>query len=297
MDLWRALKGKLRFSERLSAHTSFKIGGRASVLFEPKDVKDLKRCLQGLKKYKIPYFLIGNGTNLLIKDCGFDGMVIKLCSPAFKRISRKGNIITVASGASIQSLLKYLSRTRLSGYEFLAGIPGTIAGALAMNAGTIIEGKKKNIGDIAYKLKVLNKRGEIKDLSKRECGFAYRKSSLDKYIVLKAELKLSKVNVVTKNRINSLLLYRKEHQDYSKPNAGCIFKNPSRHVSAGKLIEDCGLKGLRYGGAMISNKHANFILNFNRATANDVIKLINIAKRRVKNRFGVTLKEEIKIVS
>ena len=297
MDWCRDLKGKLRFDEPLSKHTSFKIGGRASVLFEPRDMQDLCFCFKRLKNNKTPYFLVGNGTNLLIKDSGFQGMAIKLCSAYFKKIDKKEGIITVGSGVGIQSLIRYLSKTGLVGYEFLAGIPGSIGGALVMNAGTVVAGERKSIADIVFKVKVLKKNGRVVNLHKRDCGFAYRKSNLDKYIIIEVQLKLKKAAKRLKSGIRNLLAYRRDTQDYSRPNAGCIFKNPSGDVSAGELIEDCGLKGLRYGGAMISNKHANFILNFNRASADDVIKLIEIAKKMVKNRFGINLKEEIKIVS
>jgi UDP-N-acetylmuramate dehydrogenase len=297
MDWCRDLKGKLRFDEPLSKHTSFKIGGQASILFEPKNIDDLCNCFRRLRSDRAPYLLIGNGTNLLIKDSGFKGMVIKLCSSPFKKISRERDIITVGSGVGIQSLIKYLSKTKLMGYEFLAGIPGSIAGALVMNAGTVAGGERKNIADITRNVKVLSKTGKIVNLPKKDCGFGYRKSNLTKYIILEAQLKLKRANKSSRSDIKNLLSYRKDTQDYSRPNAGCIFKNPSRNVSAGELIEDCGLKGLRYGGAMISNKHANFILNFNRASADDVIKLIEIAKKMVRNRFGINLEEEIKIVS
>lgn len=297
MDWSKILKGKLKFKEPLSKHTSFKIGGRAAIFFEPKDTADLSICLRNLKKFKMPYFLIGNGTNFLIKDSDFKGMVIRLSAPFFKNIDISSNIVTVGSGLSLQSLINYLSKTKLVGYEFLAGIPGSVAGALAMNAGATIENRRHDIEDIIYKVKVMSRDGKILNLSKKECGFSYRKSKLNRYIILEAQIKLKKGNSLTKKRIiKKILSYRRLHQDYSFPNAGCIFRNPSPSLSAGKLIERCSLKGFRYGGAMISCKHANFILNFNRATANDVIKLIDIAKKNVWNRFKISLKEEIRIV-
>jgi len=296
MHWWKGLKGKLRFNEPLSRHTSFKIGGSASYFFEPKDVRDLLDCLKKIKKLKIPYLLIGSGTNLLISDKGFKGVVINLSSKPFKYLRRKNNIITISSGATIQNLVNKLSKTRLGGYEFLAGIPGSIAGALVMNAGTTFENKRQNIGDITHKVKIINNKGKIVNLSRSECGFGYRKSNLHRYVIIEAQLKLNNSRAGVTNRINDFLSYRKEHHDYSRPNAGCIFKNPSRKISAGKLIEECGFKGSRIGGAMVSKKHANFILNFNRATADDVVKLMNTIKKRVRNRFRVALKEEIKIV-
>ncbi|MFH1621883.1 MAG: UDP-N-acetylmuramate dehydrogenase [Candidatus Omnitrophota bacterium] len=291
------LKGKIKHNEPLNNHTSFKIGGRAAILFEPKDTEDLIDCLKKLKKRKIRYFVIGNGTNVLIGDSGFNGVVIKLSSKFFRKISKNGKIVTAGAGVNLGDLIKYLSKTKFSGYESLVGIPGSLAGALVMNAGIIKHKQRKCISDIVYKVKVLDKNCKVKFLTRRDCGFNYRRSGLGKYIILEAHLKFKKdKDKGFENRIKNFLVYRSIHHDYSKPNAGCIFKNPSKQISAGKLIEDCGFKGFSIGGAMVSKRHANFILNFNRATANDVIKLINRIKRRVKDKFGIKLKEEIKIV-
>lgn len=297
MNLFANLKGKIRFKHPLSAHTSFKIGGAASVFFEPEDERDLINCLEVIKKNKIPYFVIGNGTNLLIKDEGFNGIVIKLSSSFFKQITVKNNILTVGAGLNISELLKFLLNTDFSGYEFLAGIPGTIGGALITNAGIIVDRQRKSIGDIIYRIKVLTKKGDFIELPKEDANFGYRKSNLGKYIILEVQVKLNKSKKSeTVNRIKDFLSYRKVNHDYSKPNAGCIFRNPSIILSAGALIDRCGLKGMHFGGAMISRKHANFILNFNRATAKDVLGLVNLVKKRVKGNFGIQLREEIKIV-
>lgn len=297
MKWLKTLKGRLRFNEPLSKHTSFRIGGSASILFEPKDTFDLINCLRKAKQRKIPYFVIGNGTNLLIRENGFSGIVIKLNSLFFKQINLKGNILNVGSGVGINDLIEYLSKTKLSGYEFLAGVPGSIGGALVMNAGITINQKRYNISQLVNKIKVLDRRGKIINLHKKAVKFGYRRSNLNKYIILQAQFKLNKDDVINKeNRIKNLLSHRISRLDYSKPNIGCIFKNPSANLSAGALIDRCGLKGLRYGGAMISKKHANFILNFNQASADDVINLINIVKKKVQDEFGIKLREEIKIV-
>ena len=292
------LKGRIRLDEPLSKYTSFKIGGNASILFEPKDTCDLIKCLREAKRIKIPYFVIGIGTNLLINDSGFKGIVIRLTSPFFKHISTRGNMLSIGAGVSIKNLIQYLSKTKFSGYEFLVGIPGSIGGALAMNAGVTINSKRWNIGDIVHRIKAINRKGQIVNLSREEFKFSYRKLDLNRFIIIQVHLKLNMdKRAKIKNRIKDFLSYRNKRQDFSRPSAGCIFKNPSIHLSAGALIDRCGLKGRRCGGAMISNKHANFILNFNRATANDVIKLIKIVKKKVRNSFDIKLKEEIKIVS
>jgi len=296
MNWSKSLKGKVRFKEPLSRHTSFKIGGSASLLIEPKDLDDLTNCLSNLKKDKIPYFIIGNGTNLLINDKGFRGAVIKLDLPYFRNIKIKDNIVSVGAGVSLPVLLKFLNEEKFIGLEFLAGIPGSVGGALVMNAGVTINKKRISIGDVVSKIMVLDKNGKKVLLNKKDAKFKYRGSNLDRYIVLGAQLKLLKDKTKLNNRVKDYVSHRKDRVDYSKPNAGCVFKNPSLYLSAGALIDRCGLKGKRIGGAMVSNKHANFILNFNRATAKDVIQLVKFIKNRVRNKFGINLKEEIRIV-
>lgn len=298
MKLSENLRGKIRFNEPLRRHTSFKIGGNSNIWFEPKDTRDLINCLITINQAKMAYFVIGNGTNILADDDGFNGMVIRLNASSFKQISIKKDILSVGAGLHLSDLVNFLENRDLTGYEFLAGIPGTIGGALTMNAGIANAGKRYNISDIVYKLKVINQKAEVLNLLKSDISFGYRNSDLDKYIILEAELKLKNGNKLdAKDRIRSFLLSRKRRQDYSRPSAGCIFKNPSAHLSAGQLIDRCGLKGRRFGGAMISERHANFILNFNKATFNDIMQLVRIAKRKVKDNFGIELKEEIKIVS
>ncbi|MDD5292324.1 MAG: UDP-N-acetylmuramate dehydrogenase [Candidatus Omnitrophica bacterium] len=296
---WSArLKGKLKFKEPLKKYSNFKIGGEASVLFEPQNTNDLINCLVYAKKNKIPYFVIGNGTNVLISDKGFKGVVIRLASPYFKRISIKNNIVTAGAGLGIKDLIRRLLETNLSGYEFLTGIPASIGGALVMNAGVTKEGKRFSICDIVYKVKVLNKKGKVFNIARDKIKFNYRRSGLDKYIVLGAQLKLNKGKKSDiEKRIKDYLCLRRQRQDYSKPNIGCIFRNPSVYLSAGMLIDKCGFKGRHCGGAMVSKKHANFILNFNRAKASDVIKLMETIKKKVRNNFDISLREEIKLVS
>ena len=292
------LKGRVRLKEPLNKYTSLKIGGPTSFFFEPRDVGDLKQCLRESKRNKIPCFAIGRGTNLLIDDSGFNGIVIKLTSPFFRRLSLNNNILTIGAGASVNGLVQYLSKTKLSGYEFLTGIPGSIGGALMMNAGVTVDSKRWNVGDLVYKIKVINKKGKILNLTRKDFKFGYRKSNLNRYIIIQAQLKLNTDKMTKQTKIiKDFISYRNKRLDFSKPSAGSIFRNPSIYLSAGSLIDRCGLKGRRCGGAMISKKHANFILNFNRATANDVVKLIEIVKKKVKKSFGIELKEEIRIVS
>lgn len=291
MNWWKNLKGTVRTQEPLRKHTTFKIGGRAKFFIEPKDISDLKLLLTSAKKYKIPIFVIGMGSNVLISDKGLKAIVVHLDSPYFKKASCKRNSLEVGVGLKLRQLVQTARMRSLSGVEFLTGIPGTVGGALVMNAGAW----GKNIGDLVVKTSVMDYNGNIKTLSKKDIKFEYRSSSLKKYIILSARLKLAKKNKEEiKENIKKYLKLRFNSQDNSLPNAGCIFRNPSGTL-AGMLIDQCGLKGEKEGGACVSRKHANFILNRKDARAGDVLKLMDLIKRRVRNRFNVVLEPEIKI--
>lgn len=286
-----SLKGKVRFKEPLKKYTTFEIGGPAKFFVEPHDFADLKLAVTSAKKYKIPIFLLGAGSNILVSDDGVDGMIIRLSSPIFKEISNHKNSLVVGSGLSLRQLVREASNQSLSGVEFLAGIPGTVGGALAMNAGAW----GKNISDLVEKIKVMDYNGNIKILSKKEIKFEYRKSSLEKYIILNARIKLYKKNKKEiRDDMKRYLFYRINTQDNSFPNAGCIFKNPPDEVAA-RLIDSCSLKGKSQGGAFVSLRHANFILNQKNAKASDVLKLMDLIKKSVKQKFNISLEPEIKI--
>lgn len=287
----RNLKAKIRLEEPLKKHTTFKIGGPARFFIEPHDIADLKLLITSAKKYKIPILVIGSGSNILISDKGVAGMVLKLNSSSFRRVFIKCNCLEAGSGATLRQLIQVASERALSGAQFLAGIPGTVGGALAMNAGAW----GKNIGDLVQKATVMDYNGNIKILSKKDIKFGYRKSSLSKFIILSACIKLAKKNKKEiKDNINKYLEYRRNTQDASLPNAGCIFKNPPGK-SAGRLIDLCGLKGKRIGNASVSVRHANFILNQGNAKASDILKLMRLIKTEVKRKFTITLEPEIRI--
>jgi len=291
MSWRRNLKGKIRLEEPLKKHTTFKIGGPARFFIEPGDIADLKLLLTSAKKYKIPILVIGSGSNILINDKGVKGMVLKLNSASFRRIFIKRNCLEAGSGATLRQLIQVAAERALSGAQFLAGIPGTVGGALAMNAGAW----GKNIGELVQKATVMDYNGNIKVLNKKDIRFGYRKSSLRKFIILSACIKLAKKNKKEiKDNINKYLERRRNTQDASLPNAGCIFKNPPGK-SAGRLIDLCGLKGKRIGGASVSVRHANFILNQGNAKAGDILKLMRLIKTEVKRKFNITLEPEIRI--
>ncbi|PIP18778.1 MAG: UDP-N-acetylenolpyruvoylglucosamine reductase [Candidatus Omnitrophica bacterium CG23_combo_of_CG06-09_8_20_14_all_41_10] len=284
---------RVKTNQPLKAKTTLKIGGPAEFFSEPKGLAELKLLINKAKENNLPVSVIGAGSNLLISGRGVKGLLIKLNSPYFKKISLKDNYIEAGSGAMLLKLIQFAKRRPLSGIEFLAGIPGTLGGALAMNAGCW----GKNIGDLVKEVKVMDYKGSVRKLTKREIKFSYRKSGLGNYIILSAVLKLKKESAKVINRnIKDYILKRRNSQDLTFPNAGCIFKNPaSLSRGAGELIELCGLKGRRIGGASISIKHANFILNKGNANAEDVLRLMRLVRERVKKKFKVTLEPEIKI--
>ncbi len=291
MNWWKNLKGNVRRKEPLSRHTSFKIGGPAEFFIEPKDITDLKLLLDLAKRYKIPLSVIGAGSNILVSDRGRKGIVFRLASPVFKTINFKGDYCEAGAGVLLGQLLRVCQKRGLSGLEFLVGIPGTVAGAVAMNAGA----QGKSISDVLMYVKVMDKNGTIKILSRKKARFGYRTSGLARYIIISAFIELAhnqKENIG--KRVKQYLAYRKLAQDYTHPSAGCVFKNPQGY-SAGKLIDLCGLKGKRVGQASVSRKHANFILNTGGARAGDVLKLMACIRKKVKQTFRVNLAPEIKI--
>ena len=291
-----------KFNEPLAEHTTFKIGGPAEFWVEPQDPSELNSLIKAAKNKNIPIFVIGAGSNILCADSGIKGIVISLNSDYFKKIETKKDEILCGAGVRLASLVKKAHDFALGGIEFLSGIPGTVGGALTMNAGiseSVKEGKKirkiRSIGDMVEEVSVMDYAGNIMSLKRKELDFNYRRSDLSDYIVLDANFKLFKKDKEEiKNEINKYLDYRKRTQDISSPSAGCIFKNPPQE-SSGRLIDLCGLKGKSIGDAFISLKHANFILNKGRAKAEDVLGLIALAKREVKVRFGIELEPEIKI--
>ncbi len=291
MSWQKRLKNKIKNKEPLKKHTTFKIGGAAEYFYQPENYKDLSLALRLAKKQRIKVLILGLGSNILVSDKGVKALVLKLNSPYFKEMQFKGLRINAGAGCMLGRAIKECAIRGLSGVEFLTGIPGTIGGALIMNAGI----PKNNIGDLVENVLLMDYNGKIKTLAKAKIRFTYRNSNLSKYIILRASLRLIKKN---KNKIrealNQYIQRRKLGQDLTYPSAGCVFKNPDNE-SAGKLIDLCGLKGKKIGGALVSNIHANFIINKRNAKAADVLKLAFLIKKQVKSKFGIELKPEIKI--
>lgn len=286
----------------LSRRTTLRIGGHASYWFEPADEKELSSFLKEAD-LALPLFVIGRGSNLLVKDSLIKKIFIHLSSPSFTGIEVQGIKVRVGAGATTAQLIQALRSRDLGGYEFLAGIPGTIGGALVMNAGAKSDPQDPEsyceMKDIVASLDVLDRKGRFLRLTPVQAGFSYRTSKLKPYYILGAKLKLrrqDKKRVL--KRIKDNLVWRRGHQDLRFFSAGSFFKNPLKAgMSAGKLIDLCGLKGFSVGGAKVSDVHANFIVNTGRARARDVIKLVEIIRKSVYNRFHIDLQPEVEFVS
>lgn len=305
MNWYRGLKGKIKINESLKKHTTFKLGGRADFFIIPEDVEDLKFILKQANIHNIKIRVIGAGSNILVSDDGLGEAVIALNSAYFKRVIIKGVRLEVGSGALLGRVVSSSQKKGLSGLEFLTGIPGSVGGALVMNAGI----QNKNIGSLVESISVMGYDGKLKILKKKDLSFDYRGSNLGKYIILGAVLKLRKQNrEKIRQMIKGCLKRRYTSQEWRLPSAGCVFKNPStdsagrpaclsgrRAWPAGRLIDACGLKGRRFGGAQVSLKHANFIINTGNAKAEDVLCLMDLIKKQVKKKFNITLEPEIKI--
>lgn len=296
-ELKKIVKGRLKFNEPLSKHTTWKVGGCAEALAEPNDLADLTRIIKFSYKNKLPLLVIGAGSNLLICDKGIKGIVLRLSKACFKNIGFKGNFVLAGCGLGLNRLVNLTKNKGLSGVEFLSGIPGTLGGALVMNAGI----KDASISDLVKEVTAIDLSARKKVFKKSSIKFAYRSSNLAGYIVLSAKLKLKpqrKEDI--ESIIRKLASYKKNIQDLKSRNAGCVFKNPlnnsAKHLTAGKMIDICGLKGRRIGGAEVSRIHANFILNKNRAKASDIFKLMSLIQKRVKQKFNVLLKPEVKLI-
>ncbi len=300
MNWWKNLKGSVKEQEPLKKHTSFRIGGPARFFVEPKDRDDLRALIVSLREQGIPFSIIGGGSNLLVSDKGVDRVVVSLRSPAFSKVLFKDQIIEAGAGRWLGQIVMAAKKRGLSGLEFLSGIPGTLGGALVMNAGVSRKARcgaraATNIGDLVENVTVMSYNGNLKVLAKEAITFGYRKSSLSKYIVLSARLALRKEGPEKISRVmRQYIDRRRQSQDLAIPSAGCVFKNPPGY-SAGQLIDSCGLKGKRRGDAYVSQKHANFLLNGANAKASDILALMALIKSEVKKKYKILLQPEIKV--
>lgn len=284
------LRGRVTFGAALRAYTSFRIGGPADALVEPADVDDVRRLVVQARKANAPLFVVG-GTNLLIRDGGIRGIVVSLAT--LRAIHEEpGAVLYAEGGVGMPTLIGYAIRRSLAGLEWAAGIPGTVGGCLVMNAGTRL-GEMK---DAVKAVRLVTTNGNVRDLPAASIPFQYRRARLPKGIVVGVWLQLREgLRADIAKIVKDYLHYRKETQPLAMPSAGCVFKNPPDD-SAGRLLEAAGLKGLRVGDAEVSTKHGNFIVNRGNATADDVIHLIQKVRRVIRQKAGVRLELELKIV-
>ena len=291
LQLNKVVRGKVKFSELLAGHTSFRIGGPADFWVEPVDSDDLCNLVRFLNGAKVPRVTLGNGSNVIFMDEGFRGVVISLEN--FNSVEVKDDCIIVGAGTALSVVLNTAVNSELEGLEFMAGIPGTVGGAVITNAG----GRDGEIGAIIRELTVLDSSANVGYITGEQAGFGYRKCSLlSGTVVVKVNMGLRKGRKKDiMGRVSEILEYRKSTQPLDLPSAGCIFKNPDGK-SAGKLIAAAGLAGRRIGDAEVSTRHANFIVNRGEARASDVICLIDTIESEISRCFGIKFEREVKII-
>ena len=283
---------QIEINAEMKDHIYFKVGGPVDILLNPNNAKQIIDTVKVCKENNIPYFIIGNGSNLLVKDGGIRGVVIKLCN--LNNIEVKDNVIKAGSGALLKSVSDAALSNSLSGFEFACGIPGSVGGAVFMNAGAY-DGEIKNV---VVEVEAIDKDGNLVVLKQDDLKFGYRTSNIKEegYIVVSATFKLIKGEQDTvKNKIDELTKKREDKQPLEYPSAGSTFKRPEGYF-AGKLIQDAGLKGFSIGGAQVSNKHSGFVINKGGATAKDILSLIKHIQEEVKKQFGVELQTEVRII-
>ncbi len=284
-------KENIMLNEPMSKHTSFKTGGNARFFVKAYSVNEIKDVLKVVKENKIPLFILGNGTNLLVKDEGFDGIVLQI---KLDNINIEDNIVTVDAGVKNAVLSNKILEKSLTGFEFASGIPGTIGGAIKMNAGAYGNEMKDIVQEVTY----IDFDGNINTISNKQCEFEYRNSIFFKLncVILQTKLKLEYGNKKEiQNKIKELVIQRKEKQPLEYPNAGSTFKRGTDFITA-KIIDECGLKGYSIGGAEVSQKHAGFIINKNNATSKDILDLIKYVQSIVKEKTGKEIKLEIEVI-
>jgi len=280
-------------NEPMASHTTFKTGGPADWMVLPHTADELVSVLRALREEKMPYTVIGRGSNLLVSDEGYRGAIVKLAD-GFDNITVRGNTVTAEAGAALKTLCLESIRAGLRGLEFAGGIPGSLGGAVYMNAGAY-DGEIK---DFLVSARVLDKDLNIREVPAEALGLSYRRSAVGEegYIVLDAAFALEKGDAqASLDKMNEFNARRREKQPLAWPSAGSTFKRPAGHY-AGPLIEECGLKGFTIGGAQVSEKHAGFIINTGEAYSRDIYELILHVKETVRKETGVLLEPEVRLL-
>ncbi|HET6326595.1 MAG TPA: UDP-N-acetylmuramate dehydrogenase [Planctomycetaceae bacterium] len=291
MPLLDAFKEISLLDEPLAPYTWMKIGGPAQFLVRPRNPDELLEVVRYCHEEQIPVRMLGGGSNVLVRDEGVSGAVVQLIGDAFGQVSVDGTSVQAGAGAALSHLIAESVKAELAGLETLSGIPGSVGGAIRGNAG----GRSGDIGQFVDSVTVMSAQGEISTRRGNDLWFGYRESNIDELVILEGTFSLQPADPqeITR-RMRKLWIMKKATQPLSFQSAGCIFKNP-RGLSAGSLIEQAGLKGIRVGQAEISDRHANFIVTHPNAKSDDVMRLIDLARSKVSEQFGVDLELEIKI--
>ncbi|NLK52363.1 MAG: UDP-N-acetylmuramate dehydrogenase [Syntrophomonadaceae bacterium] len=287
-------EARIAWNEPMSSYTSFQIGGPVDALVRPVDENELRRVLMYCRERELPVFIMGKGTNILVRDKGIRGVVIKVDHPMDRLEFLEGGQVKAGAGLTLKELSQAVAARGLKGLEFAIGIPGSLGGAVVMNAGAY-NGEMK---EVITQVRVLDYQGQIRNMSAAELGFGYRYSILQamELVLLEATLQLSPGDPKEiYARMEDYTVRREARQPLNLPSAGSVFRRPAGHY-VGPMIEELGLKGFRVNDAQVSEMHAGFIVNRGQATAADILALIRLIQERVRERFGVELIPEIKII-
>lgn len=278
-------------NESLAPYTWLKVGGPAQFFLTPRSVEELSRILQVCSEQGIAVHLLGSGSNLLVRDEGVSGAVVRMTDPAFSQVTIDGTTVRAGAGALLSHVIAETVRAGLAGFENLSGIPGTIGGAIHGNAG----GRHGEVGPLVKSVTLMDAQGKTFTRNRDELNFSYRQSGLDDLLVLDVTFDLQRDDPdQISDRLRKLWITKKASQPLSSQSAGCIFRNP-RGLSAGELIEQAGLKGTRIGGAEVSDRHANFIVTHQGCTSADILRLMDLIRSKVSGQFGVPLETEVQI--
>ena len=287
-------KDSIKYNEPMKKHTTMKVGGLCDCMVEPSSIEEIQKVLEYVKENNIKYYIIGNGSNLLVKDEGVHALIIKIANK-FSGFEVNGEYIKAYSGCSVPKLSQIAKENSLSGLEFACGIPGSVGGGIRMNAGAY----GSEMVNVVEKVGFLDENGNLKEIDGKDAHFTYRHSMFvdnPQYVVVYAIYKLVKgnkeeISKIMEENMNS----RKQKQPIEYPNFGSVFKRPEGYF-VGKLVDDCGLKGYKIGGAQVSTKHSGFMINAGDATCKDVLDLIEYVKEKVYEKFNVKLQEEVVIL-
>ena len=287
-------KDSIKYNEPMKKHTTMKVGGLCDCMVEPSSIEEIQKVLEYVKENNIKYYIMGNGSNLLVKDEGVHALIIKIANK-FSGFEVNGEHIKAYSGCSVPKLSQIAKENSLSGLEFACGIPGSVGGGIRMNAGAY----GSEMVNVVEKVGFLDENGNLKEIDGKDAHFTYRHSMFvdnPQYVVVYAIYKLVKgnkeeISKIMEENMNS----RKQKQPIEYPNFGSVFKRPEGYF-VGKLVDDCGLKGYKIGGAQVSTKHSGFMINIGDATCKDVLDLIEYVKEKVYEKFNVKLQEEVVIL-